>query len=181
MPLTSGILIEVSDFITWEPLKQSPKFSRFIATLPPEERTFLEEDFANYILNFYKSLLQNAIHQQRFPGRPYQPLSMQYAIRKRQQGQLSGFWRATGFLVNNLRFWKTTSGKYYIGLPDVRHPNSGTPIRQILSSLELGSPARNIPPRPLFVPLARGISKHIYDTHFKRFIKDKHPQHLDKL
>jgi hypothetical protein len=40
--------------------------------------------------------------------------------------------------------------------------------------LELGVPSKNIPPRPLFFPAARGISKSIY-RHFLKFLGSNHP------
>lgn len=173
--MAETILIEVIDLYTWEPLQRNSRAQRILRELDKKKVEELIEGFSLFVLNFFKSLVLNAIKTQRFPVR-YQPLSKPYLERKRRKGWRLGFWEMTGFLQQHLTIWKIYNRNYCIGFKEgVVHPISGTPILTIVKVLEKGSAKRGIPARPLFFPLAAGISKHIYDVHFRKFMREKYP------
>jgi len=168
------ILIEILEFKKWEPLSKTKKLGALTVGLSPLELDHLHDEFAKYILLFYQALVMNAIKTQRFPGR-YRPHSPRYAKAKRKKGLNKGFWIASGFLVKNIQIWKRADGAWIIGFPeDLLHPVSKTPVATIALANELGSEKKNIPARPLFIPLGAAISKSIF-PHFKKFIKAKFP------
>jgi len=174
--MADTILIEVINLYNWEPLKKTSRAQMILEKLGKRKVDELLEGFAYYVLNFYKALILNAIKLQKFP-QAYQPLSPAHVNRKRKMGWKLGFWEMTGFLQQNLTIWKDARRSYCIGFKaGIIHPVSGTPLLTIVKTLEMGSPKRGIPARPLFMPLAAGISKHIYDVHWKKFLREKHPQ-----
>ena len=173
-----GIFIEIADLYDWEPLKRSPKFQQFLSDVKPAQINQIQEGFAMYILNLFKSLIKNAIYYQHFPVK-YEPLSPAWVAKKKKKGWHAGFWEATRFLVNNVTFWKYSKGKYAIGFhSNLPHPNSknGFGVLDIIKVNEQGSADGRVPARPLFFPISAGISRSIYDVHFKRFISQKYPQ-----
>ncbi len=171
----SIILIEIIDLFDWEPLKKNSRAQIVMQDMTLEEANRITEEFAYYILNFYKALILNAIKTQKFPAK-YPPLSKAHLDRKKKHGWKLGFWEMTGFLQRNLTIWKYYKNNYAIGFKEgIVHPESGTPILIIAKTLEKGSVKRGIPARPLFSPLAAGLSRHIYDVHFLKFMREKHP------
>lgn len=174
--MAETILIEVVNLYNWEPLTKNSRAQMVLENIGKRKADELLEGFAYYVLNFLKSLVLNAIRLQKFPMQ-YQPLSPQYVARKRKKGWRLGFWEMTGFLQQHITVWKDARRSYCIGFRSgVIHPVSGTPILTIVKTLEMGSPKKNIPARPLFFPLAAGISKKIYDIHWKKFLREKYPQ-----
>lgn len=170
------ILIEVINLYNWEPLQKTSRAQMVFQKVGKRKTDEILKGFALFILNFYKAMILNAIRTQKFPTR-YQPLSPEYVARKRRKGWRPGFWEMTGFLQQNLSIWQDASRSFCIGFREgIVHPVSGTPILTIVKALEQGVPAHNLPARPLFFPLARAISKHIYDVHFKRFMQSRHPE-----
>ena len=163
----------------WSLLQKTPKIDRLLANIFDWELESLFREFTAYILNFYKSSILRAIKEQKFPVK-YKPLSPKYAKYKKDNNMKQGFWQATGFSQVNLEFWKLRKGHYAIGFKrNLIHPASGTKIYKIHQYLEKGT--KNIPPRPLYLPIARKIQRHLYDVYFKRFIKDRHPELLHLL
>ncbi|MFA5071172.1 MAG: hypothetical protein WC511_02265 [Candidatus Pacearchaeota archaeon] len=180
--MPSGIiLIEVVDLYTWEPLSKNSRAQTLLRELDSNRVREVTEGFALYLLNFLKSLVLNAIKMQKFPVR-YAPLSPAYARRKLRKGWRHGFWQMTGFLQNHIEIWKIQTNNYAIGFKHgIIHPETGAPIEDIVKWLEKGVPSHNQPARPLFYPLSAGISKHVYDVHFRRYIRDKHSDLVDLL
>lgn len=173
--MADTILITIADLYTWEPLQRNSRAQRILRELPSHKVEELLEGFAYYVLNFFKSLVLNAIRLQKFPVK-YQPLSPAHLARKKKKGWRLGFWEMTGFLQQHLTIWKTSNRNYCIGFKHgIVHPVNGQSIEMIAKALEMGVPKHNLPARPLFYPLAQGISKKIYDTHFRRFMREKHP------
>lgn len=174
--MAETILIEIVNLFNWEPLKKTSRAQMILEKMGKRKADELLEGFAYWLLNFYKGLILNAIRLQKFP-QTYQPLSKAYVERKRKKGWKLGFWEMTGFLQQHITIWKDARRSYCIGFKSgIVHPVSGTPILTIVKVLERGSAKRGIPARPLFFPLAAGVSKHIYDVHWKKYLREKHPQ-----
>lgn len=171
-------LIVILNFYKWDILQKSTKIDRLLANIFDWEIEALFKEFTVYILLLYKSLVLHAIKNQKFP-KPYPPLSPKYVQYKKKMGMKKGFWQATGFSQVNLMYWKLKN-HYAIGFKrNLIHPASGTKVYKIHNYVERGT--SKMPPRPLYYPIAVSIRKHIYDTHFKRFMKDRHPEWLHLL
>lgn len=168
------IHIVIISFYRWKVLQKSTKIDRLLANIFDWEIEALFKEFTVYILNLYKSLILHAIRNQRFP-KPYPPLNKDYVAYKKRMGMKKGFWQATGFSQVNLNYWRLKKGHYAIGFKrNLVHPASGTKVYKIHNYVERGT--SKMPPRPLYEPIAKKIRKHIYDIHFKRFMKDRHPE-----
>lgn len=182
MAVEEPILIRILNIAEWRPLSKSPKAEEFLSNLSEKEQDQLMNDFALYLLRLYQSMIQHAIEAQSFRtpdgtlGMTFQPLSSKWRKKKRQMGLRPGFWEATGKIQKSITYWRRADGSYVIGFrPQTRHPLSGQRVDVIARTLERGYLPRNLPPRPLFIPIARAINKDIYN-HFQRFIKLKYPQ-----
>ena len=103
--MADTILIEIIDLYDWEPLKRNSRAQVVIRDLDVAKAREITEEFAFYILNFYKALILNAIKTQKFPAK-YPALSKAHVDRKRKHGWKLGFWEMTGFLQRNLTIWK---------------------------------------------------------------------------
>lgn len=180
MTAHSGIFIEIIDLYDWEPLKKSYKFQHTIKGLDPKVVDQMQEGFARYILDLFKSLVKNAVFYQRFPI-PLTPLSPKYVAYKRRKGLHQGFWQATRFLMNNLSYWKKDRNTFAIGFrQNSIHPESKLTCFELVKVLEQGTKDGRIPGRPLFFPVSSGISKNIYSL-FRKFIQAKFPQYVNDL
>lgn len=170
------ILIKVLGFKQWKPLYKTNRFDDLFLELDDDMEALILHEFTTYLLHMLREKIQNAIKTQRFPVR-YPPLSPQYLAKKKKQGRKLGFWISSGYLVKGLKYWYVDSeDAYYIGIPEgIRHPDNKQLLSMILLTLELGSPERNIPPRPLFFPYANSMSKSI--THiFERYLRKYRPE-----
>ena len=173
--MADTILIEVIDLYTWEPLQRNSRAQRILRELDKKKVDELLEGFAYYVLNFLKSLVLNAIRYQKFPVR-YQPLSPQYQNLKRRRGWKPGFYEMTGFLQQHISVWKNSTRNYCIGFKHgIVHPVNGQPLDMIVKALEMGVPKKGLPARPLWMPFATGVSKHIFDVHWKKYLRTAHP------
>ena len=170
------IYIKIINLYEWQPLQKTPKLKKFINKRTIWEIEMLQKEFAIYILRLFKSLVLFSIKNQKFRVK-FPPLSPNYvAYKKRMRGKL-GFWEFSQFLQSNLQYWRLKKGSYAIGFKrNIIHPMSGEKLYKIAKWVE-GGTSRGIPPRPLFRPIATSISKHIYDIHFKNFIKSKFPEY----
>lgn len=142
----------------------------------------MEEAFADYLCQLLISDIDTAIRTQRFPGRRYAPLSNDYVAYKRKKRLKRGFWQSTEHLRKALTYWREPKEEMWvIGVrPEARHPDNGQSIEMIIKSLEEGVPANNLPPRPLFVPMARRISKSIFPR-FISFLRVYNPEYYKML
>ena len=175
------IFISIIDIYTWKPLSRTTKVNKLLKALDKETIDRLFHEFAVFVLLFYRSLVQQSIKNQKF-RKKFIPLSEKYRKYKESKRLLSGFWQATGFLQQHLELWRASDGAYNVGFSEeVMHPRTKAPLSIILKVLEEGSEDRNIPARPLFWPLARAMSKHVYDTYFMRFMRNQYPEYLKFL
>ena len=171
--------IVIIHFYQWDVLSKSTKIDRFLANIFDWELEKIFEEFTIYVLNLYKSLILHAIKDQRFPKK-YPPLSPAYAKYKKDNRMKQGFWQATGFSQINLNYWKLKKGHFAIGFKqNLEHPSNGERVWKIHNWVERGT--KKMPPRPLYSPIAKSIQKHIMDIHFKKFIKDKHPEYYSLI
>jgi hypothetical protein len=155
-------------------LRRSTKIDRLLTKTSKAQSEILFKEFTRYVLNLYKSLLLHAIKNQKFPKR-YPPLNRDYVKYKRLNRMKKGFWQATGFSQVELTTWRIKKGHYAIGFKkNLIHPASGEKVWKIHNYVERGT--SKIPPRPLYWPIARSIQRHLYDVHFKAFIKKLHPE-----
>ncbi len=167
--------IVIINFYQWSLLQKTPKVDKLLRNVFDWELEVIFREFVVYILNLYKSLILHAIQNQKFPKR-YPPLNRDYVKYKKMNRMFQGFWQATGFSQNELTYWRLNKGRYAIGFKrNLIHPASGEKVWKIHNYVEKGT--SKMPPRPLYKPLARSIQRHIYDVHFKRFIKVKYPQY----
>lgn len=168
--------IKIINLYKWHLLKQSIKIDRLLANVFDSQLEIMFQEFARYILNLYKSLLLHAIKNQKFPKK-YPPLSPAYVKYKKENRMHKGFWQATGFSQSNLTVWRLKKNNYAIGFKkNLEHPAAapGVTVAQINRWVEKGTV--KMPPRPLYWPIARSIQRHIYDVHFKNFIRVKYPE-----
>ena len=182
------ILIEIIHLYKWAPLSHSARVQPLLTTLTEAQADALMEEFGTFILYYFKSRVRAAIKTQQFSrarfDQVFQPLTPKYRAFKKREKLRPGFWEATGYLERYLQTWRTPEGNFAIGFkPHIKHPRwpNHPEVWKIVQTLELGSKEKGIPPRPLFHPIAREISKSIYRDHFKEFIKRKHPEWVDLL
>jgi len=162
------ILIEIPSLTKWRPLSRTKKLDPLLEKLSEGQQDKMLDAFAKHITTHLKAAAIHAIQTQHFPTR-YPPLSKKYAALKRKLGLNPGFWIRTGFLVKHITTWKY-HGIYYVGWhPTLVHQEDGTLVSDIAKSMEFGNPKMNVPARPLFTLLAKAMSKHIIDVHFRRF------------
>jgi hypothetical protein len=180
------ILIKILNIRDWKPLSATHKLDKLLTELEPKQINKLEWDFVNWLLRLYKVRLQEAIKTQRLGTRSfrqrYKPLSKDYVRSKKRKGQKTGMWEATGFLLKSITSWRHRGKYYVIGFKrGIKHPsNPKMDVAKIAIILEKGSQKRNIPPRPLFVPTARMLSKDIFKL-FKRFARENRPKLMKYL
>jgi hypothetical protein len=179
------ILIKILNIRDWKPLSATHKLDKLLIELEPGQIDKLEWDFANWLLRIYKLKLQEAIKYQRIGTKTfkqlYKPLNQSYVQSKKKKGQDTGFWRASGFLFKSITFWRHRGKYYVIGFKKgVKYPKSKTEVAKIAVMLEKGSPKRHIPSRPLFIPIARMLSKDIFKL-FKRFVRENRPKLIKYL
>jgi hypothetical protein len=164
--------IVIINFYKWDLLQKSIKINKLLQNIPYQEVEKIFKEFTVYILSLYKSLILHAIQHQKFPKK-YLPLSSSWVKYKKDNRLASGFWRAYGFSQIHLEFWRLRDGHHAIGFKrNLIHPASGEKVWKIHNWLEQGT--KRIPPRELYMPIAKSIRKHIYDVHFKRFINEKY-------
>lgn len=124
----------------------------------------LQKQFAQYIAEVIRSKVVKAIKSNQY-ARDYAPYSTKYLKRKIDNNWSMNYWEATGDLVNSITYWRT-GDIFVVGIPEnIQHPVYGSdktfPTYRIAKVLEMGDPTRNIPPRPLFLPVFRNVSKHM--------------------
>jgi len=167
-------LIKVDKIIKMSPLSRSYDklviINEIIANnkLTPEK---LQNDFAYYIASVLRARVKESIYKQSLGRRPmkslYKPLNKYYSKTKPKANQ-DKFWINTGYLVNNLKLWRS-GNTVRIGFKNSdTYPSSSTKLVNVILWLEKGT--KNIPARPLFSPHAKHISKHI-SQYFKHYIK----------
>jgi len=180
------ILIKILNIKDWRPLSTTHRLDKLLEELGPEQTERLEFQFANWLLKLYKLKLQEAIKNQKLGNRifkqAYTPLNKKYVKDKKRKGQSTGFWQATGFLFKSITFWRHRGKYYVIGFKKgVKHPsNKKMDVGKIAIILEKGSKKNNLPARPLFNPVARMLSKDIFNL-FKRFIRVNRPKLMKYL
>jgi len=183
MTILSARLLVLPAMSVWLPLSRTHRFDMFLQEVPLDIQIRIAHAFATHVLLIMKRDVKEAIRRQVFPGAPYRPLSLKWAERKRRMGLQAGYWRAGGFLTRSLSVWRETRGGlvHCIGFPpNLIHPgyngSGSTTCAAIARSLELGSPARHIPARPLFAPIAANLSRRISDI-FVDYVHRRFPQY----
>lgn len=167
------ILLDVAGVKDWKAFSKSKKWEKFLDGLPSSGVDKLEREFSFWLLTELKNRVRLAIRTQKFPVR-YAPLNKEYVAQKKARGEFTGFWNATGFLCEHIKVW-SREGRYHIGFPERdRHPKGGYFMAELVRGLELGDKKANRPPRPLFTPIARQMSKDVWAL-FETFISQKHP------
>lgn len=171
------ILITLPSLKTWKPLSQTHHFDRLADSLASEAYQALQDRYAQWLLQLLKHQVKEAIKKQKFP-KPYKPLNPGYKDMKHHLGLKPGFWQATGFLQDSLTVWQDGQGHHIGWPPGLRHKASpDEDVAEIAKRLELGDKDRNLPPRPLFTPLANHIAKSV-SRYFVVFLQRHHPDYL---
>ena len=170
------ILIKILRLRDWKPLSRTNKLDRLVDVLTEQQEDLLFSEFSFWLLEVYKRRVQYAIKHQQFPMQ-YAPLSIAWKVKKEKRGWHKGFWIASGMLMRNLRVWKY-AGIYHIGFPEHHiHPVHNRPYASICRSLEMGAPARGLPARPLFTPIAMKLSRNIFYL-FRTYLRLNKPQYI---
>lgn len=167
------ILLDVAGVHEWKVFSKSKKWGDFIDSLSAVQVERLEKEFSFWVLKELRDRVRWAIRTQKFPVK-YPPLNKDYVAQKKARGEFTGFWAATGFLCEHIKVW-SHNGKYHIGFPERdKHPKDGYYLAELVKGLEEGDKKANRPPRPLFTPIARQMSREIWKV-FESFISQKHP------
>lgn len=121
---------------------------------------------------------KKAVQTQQFPVR-YKALSDRYLKWKVRNKRNLGFWISSSYLIDHLNAWYSKKDDtVFVGFnARTKHPDNGTRLVIIAAALEKGVKENNLPPRPLFTPLAKNLEKSIL-RHFRRFLKEKHYKYL---
>jgi hypothetical protein len=175
------ILINIVGLKEWKPLSNSKGFHAFVQHFVGKPRVLeeIERNFVMWVLSEFKRNIQARVKAQSFPVK-YEPLNAAYKAQKQKQKLNTGFWVATGFLMEHLKVWRY-GNKYTIGFDSkVKHPENGELLVEIVKRLELGCVKTNLPARPLFLPIAKSYGKHMY-ANFERFIKFRYPNYYPLL
>lgn len=183
------ILIDVANLKDWRPLSRTNlpsglpyPFGPYENPFTPQEVMWVNVEFPRWLLELYRYQIRRAIKLQQFPYK-YPALSEGWDKYKRKHKLAKGFWEATHALTESLSAWQDNPniGYWHIGVPDhIKHPLSGTPIAIIIQALENGVPENNLPPRPLFVPIARQVSRNM-GRHLEQFLTKYNKPLLAKL
>ena len=165
------ILITVLELKKWKPFSRSDRINKIIDAIPENDSKELLDKYAHYLSVLLIENIKKAVKKQDF-RKNFQPLNAAYKLSKLNKGHSTGFWEATGELIESISAWKNSEGNYYIGFKkDQTHSDSGTELALIASVLEKGSTKRNIPARPLLIPEANALGKGIFKKHFLEFLK----------
>jgi phage gpG-like protein len=110
----------------------------------------------------------------------WMPLSKDYAEMKRRNNLDPRIYVATGFFLNNIKYWKDSKGKWHVGLrPRVKHPDSDLTLVHLARIHEFGvdRPDKGvvIPARPVWRPAVARVlrSKGMYRRMFNRLTAKK--------
>lgn len=169
------ILIDVLSLLEWKPLSRSVRMQTFTELVSElgYSPIDIQRGFGRALAATLAVLVREAIRSQKFK-RKYEPLSEKYLKRKKRKGWHLGFWRASGYLMENIDVWEDKKDHaIYVGFLDTKiHPESGTSCAVIARTLETGSEKRNIPARPLFSDLARALGKDVSRWFRKYLIRE---------
>lgn len=171
-------LIEVRGVLTYKPLSKSKaRVDQVVGILGDGRITSqgLQQDFAKYLAIILQQRVQRSVDTQAIGRRPmrslYKPLSSKYRARKIPLNR-DKFWINTDYLIKNLSVWRR-GGIINVGYrPRQLHPESKTPLSDIIKYLEEGTET-GIPPRPLFTPHAIFIRKNI-SRYFDAYLRLKY-------
>lgn len=166
--------INLTKLARYQPLSKSKKGQELLFITANEFDTtpeYIMRLFVRYLGALIVHRIQQSVKTQTINGRPmkllYKPLSEKYNNSKPAKFK-DKFWINSDFLIKNLQMWQLKSGDLYIGYRHNRiHPKSKTTVRDIMMFVERGT--KNMPPRPLFTIIVRGIAKNI-TSHLERFI-----------
>lgn len=168
------ILISVLDLHLWRPLSRTGNADTYTHQLTLDQIAIIEREFPLWLCELLKYKVKRAITLQQFPVR-YKPLNKDYVEWKKATGLKPGFWQATDFLRRSISVWyDAPTNTHHIGFPPtLLHPSDRTPVAAIARRLEQGDKARNLPPRPLFTPIADTMSRNIR-RHLREFLSMHH-------
>lgn len=114
----------------------------------------------------YVRLIKLSVDKQRYKSK-WAPLSLAYLQYKRDNNLSLKTWEATGELIKNLKFKRTTMS---IGFDEGRvHSDSEESLLKIARTLEYGD--LQVPARPLFRQVYWYMSKNIR-FFYKKFLKE---------
>lgn len=175
------ILISILDLRAWKPLSRQADHAVYTHKLPPEQIAIIEREFPLWLCELLKYKVKRAIALQQFPTK-YKPLNKDYVEWKKAQGLKPGFWQATDFLRQSIKVWYDVStATHHIGFPpSLLHPTDRTPVAAIAQRLEKGDRRQNLPPRPLFTPIAAEMSRNIRRL-LREFLQRHHPTKMHLL
>ena len=131
----------------------------------------IQAGFAKYMAVILRARVQESIKTQKIGRRPmkhlYPELDKSYSRSKPKHRQ-DKFWINTGHLVDSLVVWRQGS-VIKIGFKGSQYyPGTRTKTIKVLLWNERGT--KRIPPRPLFVPVAKFLSKNM-GRYFEAYIK----------
>lgn len=126
-------------------------FIKNISVALGEAKKKISEDFARHSERKIKS----TIYKQKFD---VPPLTPQYLKWKTSHGLSNRILIATGQYVRSIKVKKMGSSWFLI-VPPEKHADSDLLMSEIARILEFGSPARNIPARPIWAQTARALEK----------------------
>lgn len=171
------ILIDVLSVMEWRPLSRSIKMQTFSDRASELGYSLydIQKGFGRALAATLAVLVREAIRTQKFK-RKYDPLSEKWKKRKERKGWHHGFWRASGYLMENIDVWEDRKDHaIYVGFLDTKmHPESGSSCAVIARALEKGSEKNNLPARPLFTDLARALGKDV-TRWFRKFLLREYP------
>lgn len=172
------VFIKVINLRLWAPLSRTKKLEIFWDNFTRDQELEMRKQFALFLGRLLIVQAKKAIATQQFPVR-YTALSERYLKWKARNKRNLGFWISSSYLIDHLNAWYSKKeDAVYVGFnARTRHPDNGTRLVIIAAALEKGVKENNLPPRPLFTPLARGIEKSIL-RHFRKFLKEKHHKFL---
>lgn len=127
-------------------------------------------EFLFFIAERTQELIVQAIDDQRYKGtKGWPPLSLAYYRHKQRNNLSLKMWEATGFLKNHIEVF-TKSKRVNVGFRFfVMYPKSHVSPLMVSKVLEFGND--KVPPRPLFKPAVRYISRHIR-RYYMEFLKE---------
>lgn len=135
----------------------------------PEHADYIP-DFAEYMAELYQKELVRAIDEQRYVYK-WGALSVPYYEYKEKKNLSVKFWERTGLLKNSITYWQE-GDKWVVGIDkNKRYPDTPVKVYKVARYLEYGT-SRGIPPRKLFRPLARYLSKNVRRFWYK-FLDEK--------
>ncbi len=183
-------LIKVGDVLEWQPLARSPDRARIVSEILNKGKItpeYVQQDFALYLAGILKLRIKHSIDTQSL-GKVsfksiYKPLSKDYKATKVRRNR-DKFWVNTEHLVNNITVWRTGKivrigfkGKAY-------YPGTRLRVLQVVMWMERGTKNKDgsekMPPRPLFLPHARMMSKNV-GAYFDKYAELRFGIDLKKL